>query len=195
MTDGHVFHLVYIGHPAMKIFLFSLTPVVAEWANSIITTGVSNAYTHFARNSTNFQENIGPSITNFSYRGLLNLFGGSLLQSIFITAIFMYMIDRKFIRAILWSLLAAIFALFGLINSTSGVGLLVKPRDDGWKFTVGYTMMAVLFAGLKFAQRKRWVKELEEEPDDLSSEEWAGWNRQRILKNKNKDENSLLLEK
>jgi hypothetical protein len=105
------------------------------------------------------------------------------------------MIDRKFIRAALWSLLAAIFALFGLINSTSGVGLLVKPSDDGWKFTVGYTMMVVLFAGLELAQSKRWVKEPEEEPDDLSSEEWAEWNRQQILRNKNKDENSLLLEK
>ncbi len=50
-------------------------------------------------------------------------------------------------------------------------------RFDGWRFTVAYGMLAVLFLGLEVAQRKHWIKEQETEPDDLSSLEWAEWKR------------------
>jgi len=77
------------------------------------------------------------------------------------------MIDRKFIRAAIWSLLASFFALFGLINA-SAVGALIKSTDDGWRFSVAYVMMAVVFGGFEIAQRFQWVKQPETEPDELS---------------------------
>jgi hypothetical protein len=83
-----------------------------------------------------------PVITDCSYRGLVNFPGVSLLQCIFLTAIFMYIIDRKFIRAAIWSLLAGFFALFGLIHAAS-VGILLKNTDDAWRFSVAYVMMVV----------------------------------------------------
>jgi hypothetical protein len=154
-------------------------PIVADWAKGTIISGVENAYSGFVNNSTKVDE-VSSHITGFSYRGLLNFSGGSLLQCIFLTAIFMYMIDRKFVRAAVWSLLAGFFAFFGLINAP-GVGVLIHKGDDGWKFTVAYVMMAILFAGFEFAQRLRLVKGPETEPDDLSSFEWAEWNRERLL--------------
>lgn len=162
-------------------------PIIADWAKGTIVSGVSGAYTGFVVNNTKFEVNITGQITGFSYRGLLNFSGGSLLQCIFLTAIFMYMIDRKFLRATIWSLLAAFFAFFGLINAP-GVGILIKKEDDGWKFTVAYTMLAALFVIFYFAQQKRWVKQPETEPDDLSSVEWAEWNRQRLLEESNRDD-------
>lgn len=165
-------------------------PIIADWAKGTIISGVESAYTRFLINDTQFDPNITSSISGFSYGGLLNFSGGSLLQCIFLTAIFMYMIDRKFIRALVWCLLAAFFAFFGLINAP-GVGVLTKKTDDGWKFTIAYIMMAVLFGFFHFAQHKHWVKHPETEPDDLSSVEWAEWNRQRLLEVDNLDETNI----
>ncbi|CAF1122848.1 unnamed protein product [Rotaria sp. Silwood1] len=171
-------------------FLLGLMPIVADWAERTIIGGVSGAYTNFVTNDTTFDQNITAQISGFSYSGLLNFAGGSLLQCIFITAIFMYMIDRKFIHAAVWSLLAGFFAFFGLINAP-GVGVLIKHTDDGWKFTVAYVMMAVLFGCFEFAQRHHWVKKPETEPDDLSSLEWAEWNRLRLLEEENANEGNV----
>jgi hypothetical protein len=162
-------------------------PIVADWAKGTIMNGVSGAYSQFVDNNTDFSRNVSAHITEFSYRGLMNFSGGSLLQCIFLTAIFMYLIDRKFLRAMIWSSLAAFFAFFGLINAP-GFGLLVKKDDDGWRFTVAYVMLAVFFLCFHFAQGKKWVKQPETEPDDLSTIEWAEWNRQRLLEENNINE-------
>ena len=171
-------------------FLLGLMPIVADWAKGTIVSGVSNAYTGFVDNQTKFDVNVSGIISGFSYRGLMNFSGGSLLQCIFITAVFMYMIDRKFIRAAVWSCLAGIFAFFGLINAPE-VGVLVKKDDDGWKFTVAYAMLAVFFLFFHFLQTMNWIKHPETEPDDLSSIEWAEWNRQRLLEDDNIGEENV----
>jgi hypothetical protein len=165
-------------------------PIVADWAKGTIINGVSDAYKKFVVNHTEFNQNITAHINGFSYRGLLNFSGGSLLQCIFLTAIFMYMIDRKFMRAAAWSLIAAFFAFFGLINAP-GVGILIKKTDDGWKFTVAYVMLAAFFGFFQFAQQQRWVKQPETEPDDLSTIEWAEWNRLRLLEEDNINEETV----
>ena len=152
--------------------------IVADWAQGTIINGVSTAYSSFTLPGTQFSPNITSSITSFSYRGLVNFAGGSQLQCIFLTALMIYMIDRKFVQAAIWSFLAGVFAFFGLINANS-VGLLIKKHDDGWRFTVSYMMFVVLFILLELAQRKKWVKAPETEPDDLSSPEWAEWKRQQ----------------
>ena len=157
-------------------------PVIADWARSTIISGVSAAYSNFTVANASFEPNVTAKITDFSYPGLKNFAGGSLLQCIFITAILMYIIDRKFLRAMVWSLLAGLLSFFGLIHS-SAVGVLYRPSDDGWRFTVAYTMLAALFILFEIAQRFEWVPGPETEPDDLSSQEWAEWN----AKNKEKE--------
>ena len=145
-------------------------PAIADWTRSTIIDGVSSAYSNFTIPNVDFTQNITSRITSFSYRGLQNFSGGSLLQCIFISAIMIYMIDRKFIRATIWSLLAALLSFFGLIHSSS-VGLLYKSSDDGWRFTVAYVMLAFIFILFEIGQRRGWVQEPERLPDDLSSEE------------------------
>lgn len=165
--------------------------IVADWAQGTIINGVTSAYSTFTKPNVTFSANVTSTISSFSYQGLLNFAGGSQLQCIFITAIMMFMIDRKFVHAAFWSILAAVFALFGLINA-SAVGILVKKTDVGWRFSTGYLMMGVVFVVLEFAQRKKWVKEQESEPDDLSSIEWAEWKRQQNLESSsNKDEEGV----
>ncbi|CAF4082245.1 unnamed protein product, partial [Rotaria sordida] len=171
-------------------FLLGLMPIIADWGKGTILSGVSNAYSNFTLPNVQFSSNVSSFITGFSYRGLANFAGGSLLQSIFVTAIFMYMIDRKFLHATVWSLLASFLSLFGLINS-SNVGVLVKNTDDGWRFTVAYVMLAAFFLVLEIIQRKHWIKGQEREPDDLSSLEWAEWKREQGLKELITYDNSL----
>ncbi|UJR30783.1 hypothetical protein I4U23_018303 [Adineta vaga] len=161
-------------------FLFGIMSIVADWAHGTIINGVTAAYSTFTISNVQFSPNITSAISSFSYRGLINFAGGSQLQCIFITAIMMYMTDRKFIHAAVWSFLAGIFAFFGLINS-SNVGILIKNSDDGWRFTISYMLMVILFGCLEYAQRKKWIKEQETEPDDLSSNEWIEWKRQQML--------------
>lgn len=161
-------------------FLLGMMSIVANWAQGTIMNGVSDAYTNFTIPNVQFSPNVTSAISAFPYRGLVNFAGGALLQCVFLTAILMYIIDRKFLRATIWSLLAGFFSFFGLINSNS-VGVLIKKDDDGWRFTVAYGMFAVLFLLLEVAQRRHWVKEQEREPDDLSSFEWAEWKREQQL--------------
>ena len=155
--------------------------IVADWAQGTIINGVTAAYSAFTVPNTRFQINVTSAITSFSYPGLVNFAGGSQLQCIFLTAVMMFMIDRKFLKAAFWSFLAGLFAFFGLINASS-VGILIKKNDDGWRFTVSYLLLVVLFGSLEFAQRRKWVKEPQTEPDDLSSPEWAEWKEQQNAK-------------
>ncbi|CAF1379119.1 unnamed protein product [Rotaria sp. Silwood1] len=161
-------------------FLLGLTPVVADWARGTIINGVAVAYLNLTLPNVDFTQNVTSRITDFSYHGLANLAGGSLLQCILITAIIMYMIDRKFIRGAVWSFLAGLLSFFGLIHS-SNLGILYSKTDDGWQFTVGYATMILLFILCEIAQRWKWIEGPEREPDDLSSEEWHEWNRMQQL--------------
>ncbi|CAF4038707.1 unnamed protein product [Rotaria sordida] len=160
-------------------FLLGIMPAIADWSRATIINGVSSAYSSFTIPNISFTENITSHITEFSYSGLNNFAGGSLLQCIFLTVIMIYMIDRKFIRAAIWSLLAGLLSFFGLIHA-SNVGILYRATDDGWRFTVAYAMLAFVFILFEIAQRRGWVQEPETEPDDLSSEEWTEWNQKRI---------------
>ncbi|CAF1172214.1 unnamed protein product, partial [Didymodactylos carnosus] len=159
-------------YPAL---LIGILPVVAEWGQGTIVSGISSAYQSVANQS--FTNEIKAGITGYDYNGLVNFGGGALLQCIFLTVIMMYMIDRKWLSAVLWCVLAAVFAFFGLINS-SAVGVLYREKEDtGWKFTTAFGMLAVLFLLFEFLQRKAWMEKPESEPDDLSSPEWTEWKK------------------
>ncbi|CAF3777750.1 unnamed protein product [Rotaria socialis] len=160
-------------------FLVGIMPVIADWSRTTIMNGVTSAYSRLQIANLDFQTNVTSLITDFSFRGLNNFAGGSLLQCIFISAIMIYMIDRKFIRATIWSLLASLLSFFGLIHA-SKVGVLYRETDDGWRFTVAYAMLAFIFILFELAQRQGWVQEPETEPDDLSSEEWVEWNKSKL---------------
>jgi AGZA family xanthine/uracil permease-like MFS transporter len=169
-------------------FLLGIMSLVASWAQGTIASGVADAYSNFTLPNVQFSPNVSSAITGFSYRGLVNFAGGALLQSVFLAAILMFTIDRKFLKATIWSLLAGSLSFFGLINANT-VGVLVKKTDDGWRFAVAYAMLAVFFSVLEVVQRKHWIKGQETEPDDLSSIEWAEWKREQALEESNTDGN------
>ncbi|CAF3035399.1 unnamed protein product [Rotaria sp. Silwood2] len=159
--------LAIISRRHYPAFLLGLMPVVADWAHSTIVASVSAGYSNFTVANVRFSPNVTSMISTFSYQGLVNFSGGSLLLCIVMTAILIYAIDRKFIRAAVWSVIAAVLSLFGVIHASS-VGLLIKPTDDGWRFTVAYSMMTVIFGIFHLAQRKNWIKAAAEESNDLS---------------------------
>lgn len=93
-------------------------PVIADWARGSIINGVVSAYSSLRIPNLNLTQNVTSQTTDFSYSGLNNFADGSLLQCIFLTAILIYMIDRKFLRALFWLLLADLLSFFGLIHGS-----------------------------------------------------------------------------
>uniref|UniRef100_A0A6U0VLX7 Uncharacterized protein n=1 Tax=Pinguiococcus pyrenoidosus TaxID=172671 RepID=A0A6U0VLX7_9STRA len=100
-------------------------------------------------------------IKGINYQGLVSLGSGGLLVSIIMSTVLIYVVDRKFMHCVTWSLFAAVLSLFGIIHS-SEIGFYVRPEDQGWRFTVGYVLSAALFFILRVLQSVhglKWVKE------------------------------------
>jgi AGZA family xanthine/uracil permease-like MFS transporter len=53
-----------------------------------------------------------------------------------------FIIDKKFMHAAITSLIAAILTVFGVIHSTTSVGLLPNPG-----MTIGYVLVGILLLG------------------------------------------------
>jgi len=96
------------------------------------------------------------SFEGLDYVGMRNLGRGGLLESIFLVAIMIYLIDRQFVRACVWSLLAAPLALFGFINSEK-LGFLVHSGDSGYRFAIAFLLLAAFFVSLHFLQSRKYV--------------------------------------
>lgn len=96
-----------------------------------------------------------------SLRGLFALGQGYLLTSIYLTSMLIFVIDRNFMMAAIWALVAAASASIGLIHSETlflpWVGPAAPPAADGhfdarqfdlhWHFVGAYLGLAVLFGG------------------------------------------------
>ncbi len=73
------------------------------------------------------------------YTGLTVLGSGALLSAMMLTAVLVFLIDRKFLTAFWWTLLTAAFAFVGLIHAEElDPGRAVGPA-------LGYLLMAALF--------------------------------------------------
>ncbi|MEA2064157.1 MAG: NCS2 family permease [Gemmatimonadota bacterium] len=97
---------------------------------------------------------------NFDLQGLMNLAGGFLFSAMFLTAITVYFIDHDFGRVVIWSMVAAAFAFFGLIHSgTIVAGQFTDHVAPGaaWRFSVAYLMIAAV--AVVFMAQERWNKE------------------------------------
>ncbi len=61
--------------------------MITDLAKGTRISGVTDAYTSFLHNHTNFRQNLSLQIIRFAYRGLANFSSGILLQCIFLTGI------------------------------------------------------------------------------------------------------------
>ena len=104
-------------------------------------------------------------------RGLLALKAGFMFTAMFLSAIAVFLIERRFMRAAVWSLTAAVFSIAGLMHAYSLTPTAVREEirpGFAWQAAVGYLALACLFAFFGWRHRgegRRASGEVEEEDD------------------------------
>jgi AGZA family xanthine/uracil permease-like MFS transporter len=81
-------------------------------------------------------------------RGLLALKSGFMFSAMFIAAIGVFLVERRFRAAALWSLAASIFSILGLMHSYTLTSAAVREEivpGFAWEAAAGYLGMAVVF--------------------------------------------------
>jgi AGZA family xanthine/uracil permease-like MFS transporter len=123
--------------------VLALVPNIAQWAqtlidNSLVSAGTSAAQVGFGTLAQN----------GVIYDGLLHLGAGGVLSGLLVAAIAVFVIDRQYSRAILYTVIAGFLALIGLIHDPAG--LIFQVTDGAFSVRapttvwIGYALAAVV---------------------------------------------------
>ncbi len=118
-----------------------LIPSLAAWGLILIETALRIAGTNLFNTFTKFNEQ------QFYISGLIALNQGFLLTSMCLSAMMVFILEKKFIKASLWTLSLALLSLFGLIHAYTldaggihyHIRFLAAP-----KFALAYLMCTIL---------------------------------------------------
>ena len=92
----------------------------------------------------------GLSVGSIPYvRGLLSLKSGFMFSAMFLSAIAVFLVERRFFAAVIWSLTASLFSLAGLMHSYTLTPTAVREEirpGFAWEAAAGYLGMAIVFA-------------------------------------------------
>mmetsp|Transcript_3457 Transcript_3457/g.8222 ORF Transcript_3457/g.8222 Transcript_3457/m.8222 type:complete len:634 (+) Transcript_3457:154-2055(+) len=166
-------------------FIIGLFPSVYDWVTQISGTDPLIDFAGDPPYAFN-------SPTGGAWVGVLSWKRGALLVSMLWTAIVVNAIDRQWKVAIIWSLIASLFAVFGIIHvpeagfenintpfpeqcwSTDG-GTTVECWEFAyqWMFCVAYVMLAATFGIIMFCSR--YDSHIEEPIDDESRHAFDDW--------------------
>lgn len=124
--------------PAVVVGLF---PAFAAWGLNLLKQGYLGVGTTLADQAAR-----GIPINGFA--GIPALEGGFIFISMILAAISVFLIERNFLKASLWSLAAAVLSFFGIMHSFRFEGndtLPVYGWATGWRFAFGYLCFAAIF--------------------------------------------------
>ena len=124
--------------PAVVVGLF---PAFAAWAINILKLGYQGAGTLLST-----QAEAGIPINGFY--GLLALEKGFIFSSMILAAISVFLIEKEFLKASLWSIAAALLSFFGIIHTfefSENETVSVIGWNAGGKYAFGYLSFAVVF--------------------------------------------------
>jgi AGZA family xanthine/uracil permease-like MFS transporter len=137
--------------PAVVIGLF---PAFAAWGVNILKQSYMGVGTTLAKQALS-------GIPINGVMGLMALEKGFIFSSMILAAISVFLIEKDFLKASLWSLAGMILAFFGVIHTFKFVGnetVSVLGFNAGGKFAFGYLCFAVVFLSFYF-YRKMWGEE------------------------------------
>jgi adenine/guanine/hypoxanthine permease len=105
-----------------------------------------------------FEIGLAPFVQNLAIHGMIALERGFIFTSMIFAAIGVALIERQFITAAAWSLVAAFLSAIGIIHAynltpagvVSRFGLLAAPE-----FLVSYLLLALLFLAAAAHAKKR----------------------------------------
>jgi AGZA family xanthine/uracil permease-like MFS transporter len=146
--------------PAVVVGLF---PAFAAWGLNILKLGYQGAGVTLAEQAAS-----GVPINGFL--GLVALDRGFIFSSMILAAISVFLIERDFLKASLWSLAASILTFFGVIHTYRFQGnetISVLGWNAGRNFAFGYLCFTVMF--MLFFLRRRW-RESRGLPEELVDE-------------------------
>jgi AGZA family xanthine/uracil permease-like MFS transporter len=100
----------------------------------------------------------GLGATSIPYvRGLLTLKSGFMFSAMFLSAIAVFLIEKQFFKAALWSVFASAFSMAGLMHSYSLTPAAVREEirpGFAWQAAAGYLALAAIFAYFGFLRRR-----------------------------------------
>jgi AGZA family xanthine/uracil permease-like MFS transporter len=135
--------------------ILAMLPNIASWAQNQIDGALSAAGTSAAQ--VGFDKLAGHGVI---YHGLQLFGGGGTLTGLMLGAMAAFIIDRRFSRAAIYALGAAVLAYFGVINGTAlGIG-------NSASVALGYVVIALICGALYFQGQTVAV----EEPEDAIPE-------------------------
>jgi AGZA family xanthine/uracil permease-like MFS transporter len=160
--------------PACAIGLF---PAIAAWGMNIVqgaflVSGGKTLQDVLTTVAPPFQFALKTEVNGYLIHGMLVLERGYILTCMFLAAMAACLIDRQFLRASVWSLIAATCAAIGLTHSYqirgndidyafSFVGATVKGAlvHHSWPQAIGYLALVVVFALFGWMQRRVGLKD------------------------------------
>jgi AGZA family xanthine/uracil permease-like MFS transporter len=90
--------------------------------------------------------------------GLLALKAGFMFSAMFLSAIAVFLAEREFLKAALWSGTASLFSMAGLMHAYSLTPAAVREEirpGFAWEAAIGYLAVAVIFLVLAWRTRRR----------------------------------------
>ena len=127
-----------------------LFPAIAAWGLLMVESALRSAGT------TLYILGREAFVNNLAIHGMISLERGFIFTSMILASISVFLIERQFLRACFWSLVAAFFSYAGIIHayeltpngvmSKFGFGVAVD-------FSIGYCSFAILFAAMAFYLR------------------------------------------
>ncbi|CAM9100814.1 unnamed protein product [Discosporangium mesarthrocarpum] len=169
--------------------LVGLFPSICDWVTNISSRGP------LADPDSMYNTNL-PDLTE-GWWGILGFKRGALLVSMVWVAMLVLVIDRRWWQATVWSMLGAIFAMFGIIHvPVAGFDTFDKPVSDvcsaifdetgevasvncwensfQWQYMTAYIMLAVIFIIIEVC-RKLGLGQLEPPIEDDTNNAFQNW--------------------
>jgi AGZA family xanthine/uracil permease-like MFS transporter len=132
--------------------VLAIVPNIAQWAKTLVDGALGAAGTNIGTVGYEALGNQG-----VLYAGLERLGAGAVLAGLMLGAIAVFVIDRQYSRAIVYTLIAGLLSLIGLIHDPAG--LIFQSVNGAWTVRtpepiwVGYLLAAVVIATAAWRER------------------------------------------
>src|SRR5215212_5458960 len=131
--------------------VLALIPNIASWAQNTVDSALNAAGTSAAKVGMDKLMDAG-----VVYRGMEVLGSGAVLAGLMLGAIAVFVIDRHYSRAIVYSVIASGLALVGLIHNPAG--LILQSNGSGWTLVapnevwIGYLLGAAVIWAVAYRE-------------------------------------------
>lgn len=139
--------------------VLALVPNIAQWAGTLVDNALVSAGTNAA--AVGFDNLAGNGVL---YSGMAILGAGAVLAGLMLGAIAVFVIDKHYSRAIVYSVIASVLAFVGLIHNPAG--LIFQSTASGWTIVapnevwIGYLLGAVVIWAVAYREGHATAAEL-----------------------------------